>query len=141
MPAEFGLQSLKDKKNKAVVYRIAIAQLAVTLLITLALFVLIGYKAAYSALLAGLISTVTTVYIGRKFFFGCAASARDRLATIYIAELIKILFVTAAFCASFMLFDVQILSFICTYLATVFVYWLAMVWPVFGVQVKTIIKH
>jgi len=136
VPEEFGLQSRKYKKNKAVVYRIAIAQLAVTVFITLVLFVLIGFKAAYSALLAGLISTVTTVYIGRKFFFGGSEPVRERLAAIYIAELIKILFVTVAFCASFLLFDVQFLSFICTYMATVFVYWLAMVWPVFGVQVK-----
>ena len=135
------MQSLKYKKNKAVVFRIAIAQIAVTLLITLVLFVLVGYKAAYSASIAGIISTLSTVYVGRKFFFGAARSARDRLATIYVAELIKILFVSAAICASFLLLDVQFLAFICTYLATVFVYWLAMVWPAFGVQIKTIIKH
>ena len=141
MPEDLGLQSLINKKNKAVVFRITIAQITVTLLISLVLFVLVGYKAAYSALIAGIISTLSTVYVGRKFFFGAARSGRDRLATIYVAELIKILFVTAAFCASFLLFKVQFLAFICTYMATVFVYWLAMVWPVFGVQVKTIIKQ
>ena len=140
MSEEVGLQSLKDKKNKAVVYRIAIAQIVVTLLVILVLFALVGFKAAYSALLAGLISTFSTIYVGRKFFFGTARSVQDRLATIYIAELIKLLFISVAFCASFLLFDVQFLSFICTYMATLFVYWLAMVWPVFGVQVKTIIK-
>ena len=135
------MQSQKIKKNKAVVYRIVIAQSAVTLFITLVLFGLVGFRAAYSALLAGCISTLSTVYVGRKLFFGAARPARDRLATVYTAELIKILFITAAICASFLLFEVQILAFICTYMATVLVYWLAMVWPVFGVQVKTIIKQ
>lgn len=135
------MHNLKNEKNKAVVYRISIAQLAVTLFITLVLFALVGFRAAYSALIAGLISTFSTVYVGRKFFFGVAKPVRDRLAAVYTAELIKILFITAAFCASFLLLEVQFLSFICTYMATVFVYWLAMVWPVFGVQVKTIIKQ
>ena len=141
MPEEFGLQTRKHEKNKAVVYRITIAQFAVTLLITLLLFALVSFRAAYSALLAGLISTLTTIYVGRKFFFGQVGSARQRLAAIYLAELIKILFVTVAFCASFMLIDVQFVAFIGAYLATVLVYWLAMVWPAFGVQVKTIIRQ
>lgn len=141
MPEDLGLQSLKYKKNKAVVYRITIAQFAVTLFITLVLLALVDFKAAYSALLAGLISTFTTIYMGRKFFFGAAGSTRERLASIYMAELIKILFITVAFFASVLVFDVQFLAFVCTYIATLFVYLLAMVWPIFGVQIKTITKQ
>lgn len=131
------LQSQLDKKNKAVVYRITIAQFAVTLLISLVLYVLFDFRVAYSGLLAGMISTFTTIYIGGRFFFGPARSARDRLASIYMAELIKVIFVVVAFCASFLLLKVHFLAFIGVYLVTVAVYWLALVWPVFGVQIKT----
>ena len=132
------LPSQIDKKNKAVVYRITFVQFAVTLLITLLLYALVGWQPAYSGLLAGMISTFTTIYTGGKFFFGPARSARDRLLSIYMAELIKIVFVAVAFCASFLLLKLNFLAFIGVYLATVTVYWLAMIWPVFGVQVKTI---
>ena len=134
------MQSRIDKKNKAVVYRITIAQFAVTLLITLVLYVLVGLQAAYSALLAGMISTLTTIYVGGRFFFGPARPVRDRLASIYLAELIKVVFVAVVFCASFLLLKVHFLAFTGAYLATVAVYWLAMVWPVFGVQIKTDVK-
>lgn len=136
MSEEQRLQSHKDKKNRAVVFRITIAQIAVSLLITLILFVLVSYRAAYSALLAGIISTFATIYTGRKFFFGRAGSAREKLASMYLAEVIKIVFLAIAFSASFMFIDIHFLSFICTYLGTLAVYWMAMIWPVFGVQVK-----
>ena len=138
MPEEERLQSRIANKNKAVVFRITIAQFAVTLLITLLLYVLAGFQAAYSAFIAGMISTLTTIYTGGKFFFGPARPARDRLASIYMAELIKVLLVAVAFCASFILLDVHFLAFIGAYLATVAVYWMAMVWPAFGVQIKQI---
>jgi F0F1-type ATP synthase assembly protein I len=131
------LQSQLANKNKAVVYRITIAQFAVTLLITVILFIVAGLQAAYSALLAGLISTLSTIFVGGRFFFSTTAStARDRLASIYIAELLKIVFVVIAFCAGFLLLDIHFPAFIGAYLATVIVYWLAMIWPVFGVQIK-----
>ncbi|MBF8269134.1 MAG: hypothetical protein HW386_843 [Gammaproteobacteria bacterium] len=133
------MQSQIDKKNKAVVLRITIAQFAVTLLITLVLYVLVDFQAAYSGFLAGMISTLATLYIGSRFFFSpVRRAARDRLASIYMAELIKIVFVVVAFCASFLLLKVHFLAFIGAYLATVAVYWLAMIWPAFGVQIKTI---
>lgn len=135
------MQSQIDKKNRAVVFRITIAQIAVSLLITLVLFVLVSFQTAYSALLAGIISTFATIYVGGKFLFGKGRSARERLASLYLAEVIKLLFVTIAFCVVFIFIDVHFLSFISTYLATILVYWLAMVWPVFGVQIKQIIKQ
>lgn len=141
MSEESQLHSQIDKKNRAVVFRITIAQFAVSLLITLVLLVLVSFEAAYSALLAGIISTFATIYVGGKFLFGKARTARERLASLYVAELIKILFVATAFCVIFIFINVHFLSFIGAYLATILVYWLAMVWPVFGVQVKQIIKQ
>ena len=138
MPEEERLQSRIANKNKAVVFRITIAQFAITLVVTLFLYVLVGFQAAYSALIAGMISTLTTLYIGGRFFFGPDRPAGDRLAAIYMAELIKVLLVAVAFCASFILLDVHFLAFIGAYLATVAVYWMAMVWPAFRVQIKQI---
>lgn len=131
------LQSRLDQKNKAVLYRITLAQFAVTMLLALLLYALSGMQAAYSALLAGSISTCATFFTGVKFFFTTARSPRERLARVYTAELLKILFLAVAFSASIMLARVHFPAFIGAYLATVAVYWLAMVWPVFGVQIKT----
>jgi len=134
---EARLQSRLDQKNKAVLYRITLAQFAVTMLLALLLYALSGIQAAYSALLAGSISTCATFFAGVKFFFTTARSPQERLATVYTAELLKILFLAVAFGACIMLARVRFLAFIGAYLATVAVYWLAMVWPAFGVQIKT----
>ena len=134
------LQSQLHKKNRTVVFRITIAQLAVSLLIALVLLFLVDFKAASSAVLAGLISIFGTIYTGRKFFFGKAGTARERVASIYLSEFIKILFIAVAICTVFLFMEVHFLSFIGTYLATIMVYGLAMVLPGFGVQVKRIIK-
>ena len=131
------LQNKLDKKNKAVVIRIAIAQFIVSVLVAMLLLVLVGYKAAFSAILAGVISTVATIYTGKRFLSGKVSDARQRLADLYVAEFLKLVLVAAAFCVSFVLFDVHFPAFIGTYLATLGVYGLAMVWPVFGVQLKT----
>jgi F0F1-type ATP synthase assembly protein I len=132
------LQSQLIKKNQAVVYRITIAQTALTAVITLSLYLVVGSRAAYSALIAGGISTFTTLYVGARIFFGAERSVRDRLASIYLAELVKLVFVAIAFIAAIKWMDVHFVPFVGTYLATVAVYWLALIWPVFGVQVKTI---
>ena len=137
MPDELQLPNLADEKNKTVLYRIAIAQFAVSLVVTLILWVLFGFRSAYSAFLAGFISTLATLYVGWKFFCGMDRPGRERLASMYITELIKLVFLAAAFCISFIFLDVHFLSFIGAYTATVFIYWLAMIWPVFGARVRT----
>lgn len=134
---EAQLQSQLVKKNKAVVIRIAIAQLTVSVLVALLLLVLVSVEAAYSALLAGMISTLATLYTGKRFFSSKAISAQERIMALYVAEFVKLAFVTATFCASFVLIDIHFPAFVGAYLLTLVVYWLAMVWPVFGVQLKT----
>lgn len=131
----------KQKKNRTIVFRITIAQFCVALLIALILLIELSIEAAYSALLAGIISTLTTLYVGRKILFGNAATPRERVVSLYTAQTIKILFVTVAFCAVFIFFNVHFLSFISAYVATILVYGVAMISPVFGVQVKSIIKQ
>ena len=134
---EAQLQSHFDKKNKAIVTRVVLAQLAVSAIASLILLALLDSRAAVSALLGGIISTLASFYTGRRFFTGGAATAQQRLAAMYTAEVLKLVFVAAAFCLSFMLMDVYFPAFIGAYLLTLVVYWLAMVWPVFGVHVKT----
>ena len=134
---EAQLQSHFDKKNKAIVTRVVLAQLAVSAIASLILLALLDSRAAVSALLGGIISTLASFYTGRRFFTSRSATAQQRLTAMYTAEVLKLVFVTAAFCLSFMLLDVYFPAFIGAYLLTLVVYWLAMVWPVFGVHVKT----
>jgi len=77
----------------------------------------------------------------RKIFYGKSRSAQERVASIFLAEFLKVLFVAAAICAVFIWIEIHFFSFVGTYLATVLVYGMAMVMPVFGVHVKPIIKQ
>ncbi len=119
-------------KNKAAAFRIAIAQFVISFLIALLLLLILGVEAAYSAMLGGTISTVATMYMGQRIFSSSYETANQAVTNLYVTETLKILFVTALFCVVFILLDVHFIAFVFTYLATILVYWLALMWPVFG---------
>lgn len=107
---------------KSVAYRIALYQFLLAVVIAVALWAVSGTHTAGSALLGGVISASTTVYMGRKVLSASFADPYQVLSTIYVAEFIKLVFTGTFFCLAFLVFKVHGAAFLGTYLATVLVY-------------------
>lgn len=114
---------------KSVAYRTAFYQFLIAAIIAAALWAVMGTRAAGSALLAGIISASTTVYMGRKMLSVQFADPHQALATIYMAEFIKLLFTATFFCLAFLVLKVHGLAFLGTYAATVLVFAAALALP------------
>jgi F0F1-type ATP synthase assembly protein I len=107
---------------RSVTYRIALFQFLATLAIAGSLWAIAGARIAGSAFLAGAINSSTTVYMGRKVLSAPLADPHQHLATLYVAEAIKLAFTATFFCLAFLVFNVHGGAFLGTYAATVVVY-------------------
>lgn len=114
---------------KSVAYRTAFFQFLIAAIIAATLWAVLGTRAAGSALLAGIISASTTVYMGRKMLSMRFADPHQVLSTLYTAEFIKLLFTATFFCLAFLVFHVHGLAFLGTYAATVLVFAAALAMP------------
>ena len=86
------------RHSRAIVLRIVAAQIAVGLLIALALFVLQGQFQGYSALVGALIAALPNYYlVVRMFQRRGSDSAEDLLRNVYVAEMVKIVFTVSLF--------------------------------------------
>ena len=87
----------------------------------------LGAVAAYSAVLAGGISALSTWYSGRKVFSSRARSTQQFVRNVYLAYFMKLLLVIALFCIVFASVPVNFPVFVITYAATLAVYGWALV--------------
>ena len=118
---------LKTPYNNAVPNRIALIQTGLALCAGAVLFPALGVVAAYSAVLAGSISALSTWYSGRKVFSSRAKSTEQFVRNVYLAYFMKLLLVIALFCIVFSLLPVNFPVFVITYAVTLAVYGWALV--------------
>ena len=118
---------LKSPDNNAVPNRIALIQAVLALGAGAVLLPVLGAVAAYSAVLAGSISALSTWYSGRKVFSSRARSTEQFVRNVYLAYFMKLLLVIALFCIVFVSVPVNFPVFVVTYAATLAVYGWALV--------------
>ena len=118
---------LKSPDNNAVPNRIALIQAVLALGAGAVLLPVLGAVAAYSAVLAGSISALSTWYSGRKVFSSRARSTEQFVRNLYLAYFMKLLLVIALFCIVFASVPVNFPVFVVTYAATLAVYGWALV--------------
>ena len=118
---------LKSPDNNAVPNRIALIQAVLALCAGAVLLPVLGAVAAYSAVLAGSISALSTWYSGRKVFSSRARSTEQFVRNVYLAYFMKLLLVIALFCIVFASLPVNFPVFVVTYAATLAVYGWALV--------------
>ena len=113
---------LKSQYNNAIPNRIALIQAVLALCAGAVLLPALGAVAAYSAVLAGSISALSTWYSGRKVFSSRAKSTEQFVRNVYLAYFMKIMLVIALFCIVFASVPVNFPVFVITYAATLAVY-------------------
>ena len=118
---------LKSQYNNAIPNRIALIQAVLALCAGAVLLPALGAVAAYSAVLAGGISALSTWYSGRKVFSSRARSTQQFVRNVYLAYFMKLLLVIALFCIVFASVPVNFPVFVITYAATLAVYGWALV--------------
>ena len=118
---------LKSQYNNAIPNRIALIQAVLALCAGAVLLLALGAVAAYSAVLAGGISALSTWYSGRKVFSSRARSTQQFVRNVYLAYFMKLLLVIALFCIVFASVPVNFPVFVITYAATLAVYGWALV--------------
>ena len=118
---------LKSPYNNAIPNRIALIQAVLALCAGAVLLPALGAVAAYSAVLAGSISALSTWYSGRKVFSSRAKSTEQFVRNVCLAYFMKLLLVIALFCIVFASLPVNFPVFVITYAATLAVYGWALV--------------
>lgn len=113
---------LKSPRINAVPARVALVQIGLALCAGALLLPAMGPVAAWSALLAGAISALSTWYTGKKVFGSRAKSAQQFVRNLYLAQCMKLLLVIALFCIVFATVPVNFPVFVTTYVATLAVY-------------------
>lgn len=114
------------------VYRIVRTQLAVTIAVALAVFILAGLESAYSALAGGLISVIANFYFAMQTLAGTGKSPRQLVTAFYVGEAVKILITAALFVVAIKVLNVLFLPLFITYVITLLVYWFALLPALFG---------
>jgi ATP synthase protein I len=112
--------------GKSTAYRIVLAQLAAALVVAAAIGGLWGARAGYSALVGGLISTVTSLYFALHVFGVRASAARVVVRSFYTAEVVKMAITALLFLAAVVWLKVDFLPLIVAYALTLLVYWFAL---------------
>ena len=107
-------------------FNVVAAQLGMAAVIATVLGVVTGSGGAYAALVGGLVGVLPNYFLARRLTRRArGATAEQALHQIYVGELIKIAFTAALFVIAIMLLNVNFPIVVLTYLATVAVNWLA----------------
>lgn len=115
------------KSARRTAFAIVLGQLGITLLAGGLFLLSSGARAGYSALIGGGIGTLASLYMAVSFFrAGSAADPRHVLRGVYVGELVKLMMTAALFVAVIVFLPVVFLPLFSGYLATFFVYWLAL---------------
>jgi ATP synthase protein I len=87
-------------------------------------FMLIDIKAAYSALLGGIICVVpNTIFVWYAYRFGGARAARQITNSFYKGEALKIMFTALMFAVTFIWLPISIGPLMTTYVLCLLAYW------------------
>ncbi len=122
------------------IQKIIAIQLLVTLLIAVIALIFSDIRAAYSAVIGGGISAVTTLYFASKVFSARIGSPAAKIArAFYIGEVGKLLLTIILLSAALLWLPVSPLPLLLAYMAALMAYWLALpfTFHVSNVSVRT----
>jgi ATP synthase protein I len=123
---------------KQVTRTIIAIQLLVTLLIAAISLALSDYRAAYSAVIGGGISTLVTFYFASKVFSVRIGSPAAKVArAFYIGEVVKLLLTVLLLSATLLWLPIVPLPLLLAYIAALMAYWLALPFT-FNASVRTL---
>lgn len=123
---------------KLIIQKITAIQLLLTLLIAVISFAFGSFKTAYSALIGGGVSTLTTLYFASKVFSVRIGSPAAKVArAFYIGEVVKLLLTIILLSGAFLWFDIAPLPLLLAYSAALLAYWLALPFT-FDASVRTL---
>jgi ATP synthase protein I len=107
-----------------IVKRLIATQLAVTLILSL-LFVFMSGKAAYSALLGGLVAIIPNcLFACRLFAHTGAQAAKAIISSLYRGEAIKLFITIILLVIIFRFIPITALAFFSTYILALMVFWI-----------------
>jgi ATP synthase protein I len=110
------------------VRRIILIQLAVTVAMAFLMLTWMSSVAAASAFVGGLVGFLTSLIYAKKMLTPQGSEPKAMLAAHYRAEAYKVVFTILLFSLVFTQFrDVQILPLFTAYIATLMVYWVALI--------------
>ena len=111
-------QDQSEQKQKNQVLRFIKAQFVVTIILS-AVWMIVGYTAAYSALTGGLIATMANAWFAVKIFRKKSKeteTAETVLTTFYVGEIYKFIFTGAMFFMAFVLIKpISAIALLATY--------------------------
>lgn len=118
--------TIAEKSDASGVFKLALLQVVVSLIVSLAVYFWLSRDAAVSALLGGLICAAANLFFaGRLFVSAPDLSAESIVRRFYRSESLKILFTLTMFFICIAIVKVPILPFIIMYLiAAVLLNWL-----------------
>ena len=128
LPSGFGLLTAIDLRTaRQFALQVVLGQLGMTLLIAALCLLLWGSRPAYSALLGGGISATASLSMAVSFFrHGSGADPQKILRGVYAGEFAKLLLTALLFIVVIALFEVSVLALFGAYVATILVYWVAL---------------
>ncbi len=110
------------------VRRIILIQVAVAVVISLLMLLLLGLTAAVSAFIGGAIGFLTSLIYAMKMLAPPGSDAKKIIRAHYSAEAYKLILAILLFSLVFTQYkDVHALSLFVTYVATLAVYWVALI--------------
>jgi ATP synthase protein I len=115
-----------DAAPQKIVRKLIILQVMVTLIIAAVMWITMDGQAAYSAIIAGLICTVSNAYFGWKVFkYKGARAAKKFVVAFCIGELAKLFIQAALFVLAVLFLNIAIIPFLISYVINLMVLWLA----------------
>jgi ATP synthase protein I len=115
-------------RARRLAFGVVLGQAGVTVVAALCALALGGRLAAVSALLGGAIATLGSLaMVALVFGGGTAASPQRALGALYAGEAVKVVLVIALFVGVLKWMHVAPLAMLATFIATVLVYWIALI--------------
>lgn len=115
--------------GKSTAYRIALAQLAATVLVSALLLALQGRATGIAAAVGGCVGVVNNLFFAWRVFAGGVLPAQTVLRRFYLAEVVKIFLTAALFLAALMVLKLPFLPLLIGYGATLAAHWLSLLFP------------
>ncbi len=126
---------MSDSSYRLTAIRILISQVLVTGVVALGLYVWFGPREALSALTGGMICVLSGAYLAQAMFRGKPDRSPALLVrAFYVGEAIKLALTALMFLVAIVYMDVDILIVILTYMATLSMYWFALLATARGIS-------
>ena len=115
------------RSARGLAFRIVLGQLGITLLVALVFLPLSGFHASLSALMGGGIGSLAGLLMAVSMFrHSDDTDAKTILGDVYKGELLKLVLTVVLFAVVIAFYEVSWGALFCGYIATFFVYWVAL---------------